>query len=109
MKNKSKRFEKCLSTFQSIYGNRSIMEKNYEITLIRGLIIYFVYKENDMLLKYKITFREIAEEMEMDRTSVLKAYKRIEGYVKNWTLLSTCNERQRRIFQIFFYFFNKDN
>lgn len=110
MKEKSKRYTRCLKVFQSIYGDRSILEKNYEITLIRGLIIYFVYSENEDFFrsyKEKITFKEIAEEFGLERTSVLKAYNRIEEYVKDWRLLNTCNERQRRTFQIFFYLFNK--
>lgn len=86
----------------------SINDKRYDVTIIRGLVIYFTYRAgNRKRSKKKITFQAIANYLGIDRTTALKAYHRTENIVLNFNSYSFSNEKQKMVFQTFYYLFKK--
>lgn len=100
------KYNRYMNVFHSFY-DCSIHEKKYDITLVRSLMIYFLYKEKSSAKNMKVTFPEIATVFGMERSSTIKANQRILAYIENEQYLKTNSQAYQRTFRIFFYLFNK--
>lgn len=90
--------------FQNMYPDNTIYDKSHEIVIMRGLIMYFLYKENEVSSKKVVTFSEIAKEFQMNYSSVIKSNQKIKDYILNCKVLSTTNN-QRLVYKFkkFYY------
>ena len=104
-KNKKDRIKRYLEIFEKVFqNNKNILSKNYNITIVRSIIIYFVYRENEFYDE-KLTYQDIAEELGMERSAVTKAYHRIETIFNDLKILNSYNEKEKQLFNIFYYIF----
>lgn len=95
-----------LSSYLSIYEQFSkipINDNNYTTTLYRGLIIYFLYRENE--LGNKITTKQIAEIFGFkNHSTVVYSNKRTKFYTEHPNAI---NSKDKIQFLYFFYRFNQ--
>lgn len=93
--------ENFLAEFKNKFPDDDINSKDYTITLIRNLMLYFYYKA----YKSKIITREDILSMfsTSDISLVYKNYKNIKSYIRNPKL----QQNKKDIFKFFYYQFFK--
>lgn len=99
------KYEKYLALYHQFYDFK-ITNKNYETTLIRWLIIFFLYRENEF--GNKITMKELANLFLLkNETTISHSNKKIRLYVKNPDKIHFLVGKNKTIFFYFYYRCNK--
>ncbi|CEN52756.1 hypothetical protein CCAND93_290017 [Capnocytophaga canis] len=97
------KLRKYLNEYNKVEKN-SIFEKNYKTTRFRGLIMYFLYKEN-LRKNIKLTLSEIATIFNIkSHSTVIHSIQKTEKYIQKPLLLGK-NERIKYTYLV--YTFNK--
>ncbi len=99
--------EPYIALFNQLYPNKDIKDKSYSVTIIRWLIMYFIYQEKKINNNKNINVTYISNYFGCkSHTTVTKAIAMIDNYLANKKLLESLgNEEYKRKFCLFFYRF----
>lgn len=98
------KYNSYLREFKFIYPNQDILSKNYEVTLIRDLIMFFLYQEKKQNSLKTFNLTVISKLFNHNsHTGVKYAIDKVKGYIDNPKTLTTSNKTK------FFYLFYKYN
>lgn len=92
-----------MEVFKRSFPDKDIMDKSYHITMVRHILMYFLYleKRRNRSLKYD----DIAKIFGCDSSSVCKAVKQVKQYnsIQNFNRLG----KEKKLFQFFHAKFNR--
>lgn len=89
-----------MKIFVKNYPNRNIKEKNYDVTILRNLIFYFLNQEKDNGIR--ITYAIISEYFDSCPCTVRKGIDKVKLYVFNPIYAKTvCNSNYLKFFMLF--------
>ncbi|PWN60037.1 hypothetical protein [Chryseobacterium oncorhynchi] len=74
--------DKYVEIFKLHYPDNQITEKSYDITLIRVLIMYFLYQEKKVNKIKGANFETIASFFEVRHTTVVRAVEKVNSYIQ---------------------------
>ncbi len=101
-----KHAEPYISLFKEIYPDKDIKDKSYSVTIIRWLIMYFLYQEKRINQNRDINVTYISIFFELkSHTTVTKAINMVDSYLENKKLLENSDNEYKRKFFLFFYRF----
>lgn len=88
-----------MKIFEKKFPNRHIKEKNYDITIFRNLIFYFLNKEKDKGIR--ITYSIISDYFDSTPCTVRKGIAKVKDYVYNPIYaVSSCNLNYLKFFML---------
>lgn len=100
-----RKYRKYISLFKKIYPEESICNRKHHITIIRSLIMYFLYKDKSRKNKVKLT--EIGELFQVGHSTVSKAIKMIKIYIQDEKMLEPTLRNNKNKFTYFYYQYYK--
>lgn len=74
--------DKYVEIFNLHYPDKQITEKSYDITLIRVIIMYFLYQEKKINKIKVANFETIASFFEVRHTTVVRAVVKVNSYIQ---------------------------
>lgn len=101
--------EKYVEIFNLHFPDKKITEKNYDVTIVRWLVMYFLYQEKK-INKIKIANHEtIATLFDLKtHSTVVKAIDKVESYLSNEKYLNRPDlEAYKDNFMLFYYRFQQ--
>lgn len=101
--------EEYISLFNEFYPDKNITDKCYDVTIIRWLIMYFLYQEKKINKNKNVNVLNISIYFnQKSHTTVTKAISKIDLYLEDRRLLeSDVNKDYKNKFFLFFYKFQK--
>ncbi|MBE7653880.1 hypothetical protein [Tenacibaculum finnmarkense] len=95
------KYNKYLNEFSKLYPEENIYSLQYDITLIRDLIMYFLYQEKIKKKDKTFNLTVLSKLFKQNsHTGVKYGIDKIEGYLKNPKTLNT--KHKTKIFYLFY-------
>ncbi len=101
MKNEAK-YHKYIEVFKKSFPNKEITDKSYNVTLVRYILMYFLYLEKRT--NKSIKYDDIAKIFGCDSSSVCVAVKKVKQYNSIEKIKLLGNKKE-----LFRYFYTKFN
>lgn len=99
---------KYIKKFNILNPNKNILDKSYNITIIRSLIMYFLYLEKKQKNNKDFKTVEIASALGVkNHTTVVRAINKIELYLSNEKYIKCNNSTFQKNFRLHFFIFQK--
>lgn len=103
------KYLQMMQIFKEHYPEVDITKKSYDVTLVRDLMMYFLYKQNETSeKKNRVTYSDIASLFDLsDHSAVIKSNKKIAQYINDITYLYSGENKLANTFKFFYYKFYK--
>lgn len=99
------KYKKYLELYHRFYSI-DITDKNYDTTLIRWLIIFFLYRENE--IGNKFTMQEIAQIFDLKhKTTITHSNNKIKEFIAFPNRIKRVVSGSKTRFFYFYYMYNK--
>lgn len=97
------KYRKYMEEFKRSFPNSNITDKSYKVTLVRHIMMYFLYLEKRK--KNSITYDEIAGRFSCKKSNVCLAIKQIKHYntLNNYKQMGV----NKNLFRYFYFRYKK--
>ena len=88
--------------------NKNILDKSYNVTIIRSLIMYFLFLEKKENNKRDFNTTNIANYFGLKtHSTVLKAIDKVELYLNNEKYINSNSQNFQKDFKFYYYLFQR--